>query len=159
MSVAMMALALLASATGLALSFIGERRIDLYLALHCAAALAFLASGISFAWGPSAAGISTIITALAVHWPRRPSPILAAIIALNAGVWSGALYSQTGWSIEWGASALILVAVPGRMMAQMAAVQAGIILKIIAGWIAALAILTTALPLLLTPGDQMDHRE
>jgi hypothetical protein len=151
--------ALLASATGFALSFLGERRIIVPLLLYFGAAIAVFATGFAPSWATTAAGVSAVITALAVHWPKRNSHTLAAIIALNAGFWSGALAALTGPSVEWAATLLILIAIPGHWIAAMKAPQAAVILKIVAGWVAAVAILTTALPLLMTAGNQMDHRE
>ena len=162
MSAPTIALALIAIATALALSFVGNRRIGVYILLYFGAVTAVLAMDV-----PShltgligvGAGMSAIVAALMVHWPWKPGHAVAVVIAINGGLWSGSLRGMIASPSECAVVALVLLAIPGRRLAHMKAPHPAVALKIIAGWIAAIAILTTALPLLTTPGNQMDHRE
>ena len=158
----MIPLALLAGATGLALSFVGERRIGTYLLIFFGAALGIIAIGtppIVADWVNIGVGISAVIAACAVHWQWRPSHALAVALAINGGLWCGMVRGTLTMPFDCVAVVLVLLAIPGRKIVSLEKPPATVALKIIAGWIAAIAILTTTLPLMMTPGNQMDHKE
>jgi hypothetical protein len=158
----MIPLALLAASTGLALSFVGERRVGIYLLIFFGAALAAIAVGTPPILADRVTigvGVSAFVAACAVHWPWRPSHALAVALAFNGGLWCGMMRGTLVMPYECVAVVLVLLAIPGRKIVALERPAAQVALKIIAGWIAAVAILTTALPLMLTPGNVMDHKE
>lgn len=159
MSDAVIVTALLAIATGLALGRVDARLAIVMAHFIGAAALMILAplpqaSAYDIA---VAAGLSTIIAALAVYWPRH-LPLLAALcLAVNAGIWCGAVARTIDPPLALASLSGVMVALPARWMARSSIEWPGIMLKILAGWAIAIATLTTALPLLMTPGSQSDH--
>lgn len=158
MSEAMIVAALLATATGLAFAHMRATRLIAPLSLFAGVAVvtAILPHSFGSAAAP-AAGISTIIAALAVYWPRGVPPRAALALAVNGGLWCGGLAHAI--DPHWLPMSLagVMVAVPGRLMARSSSEWLGMALQILAGWAAAIAVLTTALPYLMTPGSQSDH--
>ena len=131
------------------------------------ALLAFLAIGVAAAfftypeWWNQAmlagAWLSVIATALAVY--RKPDVALATplVLAINAGFWLGAVTTtiDNDWALV-RIMPLVLIVVPaGWLVAR----RASIVLKFLASWLVAIAILIMALPMVITPGYVEDHME
>ena len=160
MSEAMIAVALLASATGLVLAHMRSGQLALPIALFAGAALVGANAMMPRALAdiaPAAAGVCTIVTALALYWPGRVPQPVAAMLAINGGLWCGALAHSLDPVLVPISLAPVMVAVPGRSMVQSSTEWRATMLRTVAGWTMAIAILTTALPYLVTPGSQSDH--
>ena len=96
-----------------------------------------------------------LITALAVHLERIPM-LPALLLSANAGLWTGAIAAGAAQPSPLIALPLVLVLFPARWV-----VARGhtVVLKVVSGWLVAVAILTAALPLITTPGYEPDHME
>ncbi|HEX2560188.1 hypothetical protein [Phenylobacterium sp.] len=160
MTGALVAAGLLCAALGFALSFAPRRALPGCLALTAGAAgLAGLLP--AQAWSSVAfAGCwtSVFLCALAVHAPRGLHANVALALALNAGAWSGAVVAAAG------APSDLLVALPWTLIclpgAWIVSARRQIALKVMASWLAAVAVLAVALPALIpTPGYVADHME
>ena len=100
--------------------------------------------------------VVVVVTALFVHKPGSLRPWMALLLSAMAGLCTAAIVSSAAGPAALSALPLALVAWPGQWI-----VSRGhaIILKIMSGWIVAIAILAAALPLITTPGYQPDHME
>jgi hypothetical protein len=148
--------ALLSAAAGLALGFAPRRARTWSLALLLVAALASALTRTPPGWAQAllvAAAVSTAACAAAVHLPHGVGPRLAAALALNSGFWIGLLTAT-----ERG---LLTIALPWALLAAPAAWLVsggrGVVVKVGAGWLIAVALLAAALPLVSTPGYAPDH--
>ena len=89
-------------------------------------------------------------------WTSMPLSVATAI-GLNAGAWAGALAAGTSiraqaiWAIP-----ILLLAIPGLWLIQRGY---GIALKVVGGWIIAIAILAIFVSLTPTPGYKPDHMQ
>lgn len=111
-----------------------------------------------FAWPPEAtlaAWASVIVTVAWSYLPRPPRTRLALALAVNAGLWSGAVLS--------GDRAGLLVALPWALVslpsAWLIANRSQIAVKVVASWLLAVAILAIGLPTLSIPASAPDHME
>jgi hypothetical protein len=102
----------------------------------------------------SAASIA--VTALAVHLRRELTMLPALLMSANAGFWCGAVGAVSSGPSTLLALPLVLVALPGRWIVRQ---DRAIVLKVLSGWLVAVAVLAAALPLVTTPGYEKDHRE
>lgn len=151
--------ALLCAALGFALAF-APRRVILPALLALAAPAAFIAwLRVDPAWMDAAfvgCWISIIVAAASVHLPQRVSPMLAMVLAINTGVWVGAVIAVAGVPLDLAKSIpLVLICLPGAWL-----VGKGrqIVLKVGAGWLIAIALLVATLPMVTpTPGYVADH--
>lgn len=157
--------ALLCAALGFALAFAPRRAVLPSLLALIAAAAVVVWRGIAPAWQDTAfAGcwISVILAAASVHLPSglhpRAALVLPLILALNAGIWAGAVISVAGApldlvkSLPWA-----LLCLPGAWL-----VGSGrrIAVKVVASWLIAVAVLAASLPLTTpTPGYMPDHMD
>jgi hypothetical protein len=153
--------ALLFAALGFALSFAPRRAalIGVVLAL----AMAVL---VSFAPLPTRAvelvfagcWISVALTAASVHLPRRIGLVPAMILAVNAGLWGGAVVAEAGARLDLlKALPLVLLCLPGGWLVR---TERQIAIKVAASWLIAVSILAGSLPFLpTTPGYAPDHME
>lgn len=112
------------------------------------------------AWQPvmlAGAWMSIIITALATY--RRPdrSRVPSLALAINAGVWAGAVTASFGSAQDLlRILPLILLVLPaGWIVAR----GASIALKVVASWLVAIAVLIAVLPIVTTPGYVQDHMQ
>ena len=100
---------------------------------------------------------SLMVTALSVLIPTRLSAWLVLSLAVNAGFWTGALMAVTAQPRDLAfALPLVLVAFPARW-ALTTPMRLGV--KVIAGWLIAVAILGAGVSMLPTPGYKRDHVE
>ena len=105
-------------------------------------------------WALIGCAASILVTALMVHLPRGLAMAPALLAAANAGFWCGAIGTD-GASPLLGLP-LVLVALPARWIVTR---DRAIVLKVLSGWLVAVAVLAAALPLVTTPGYEKDHRE
>ena len=152
--------AILCAALGIALAFVPVRRAGL------AALLLVVVTLLTWSLSPSARWIeaifvgcwlSVIANVLLVHRPERLPLTLFLVAAVNAGAWAGAVIAVSGERRDLAiALPMVLLFAPGR-----AVVVRGwsIALKVLASWLAAVAILATMVSLTPTPGYKPDHME
>ena len=152
---------LLCAALGFALSFAPRRMILPCIAAMVVAAMAVSAIGIPIAridavfyclWA------SVVVTSASVHLPWRVPTALALILAINAGIWSGAVTSVAGARLD------LAIALPGVLLcapgAWLVATNRSIVLKVMASWLIAVAVLAAFIPITTpTPGYMPDHME
>lgn len=87
-------------------------------------------------------------------WTRMPLPFAAAV-GINCGAWAGALAATTSLRAPTMlAIPVLLLVVPGHWLVQRGG---GIALKVIGGWVVAVAILAIFVSLTPTPGYKPDH--
>lgn len=152
---------LVCAALGFALSFAPRRVLLAAIALVIVTAVAVSAIGVPVArvdavfyclWG------SVVLTAGCVHLPKRVPAALALILAINTGLWSGAVTSVSGTGLDLAtALPFILLCVPGCWLV---ASGRAIVLKVLASWLIAVAILAAFIPITTpTPGYVPDHME
>ena len=153
--------ALLFAALGMALAF-APRRIRFWAAL-AAAAPALLMSFVPFSqqWAdPLFLGcwITVLASAGSVHLPGGLGPRLAMLLALNVGVWAGAVVGVAGKPIDLAVSLpCILLSLPGGWLV---ATKRPIVVKIFSSWLIAIALLSATLQVTTpTPGYVPDHMD
>lgn len=89
-------------------------------------------------------------------WSRMPLPFATAV-GLNAGAWAGALAASNSLRAQTVmAMPVLLLALPGNRLVQRGR---GIALKVVGGWIVAVAILAIFVSLTPTPGYKPDHMQ
>ena len=160
MSGGVLPVALLCVALGLMLSFVARKTMLIGLAAFAAVGLtaAALLGGATIGLPNAviACAISAAATALCIHLPGRAVRAAAFPLSVNAGYWCGLLAGQM---LPWQTPLLalpIVVALPGRWLI---ARRWPIVLKVLSGWLIAIATLAAALPLITTPGYVPDHME
>ncbi len=150
--------ALLCAALAFALAFAPRRAVLPALALlvfvaGIASALPFDKAFVEPVF--AACWLSVIVTAAAVHLPRRVGFRLVLVLAINAGLWAGAVVAVAGMPLD------LIRALPVALLALPAAALArgrwGIAVKIVSSWLVAVAILAATLPIVPTPGYAQDH--
>ena len=98
---------------------------------------------------------SILISALAVHVKRLPT-IMAMLLSANAGLWSGSVATAPDQHSPLLALSLVFILFPARWIV---ARDHAIVLKVLSGWLFAVALLAAALPLITTAGYEPDHME
>lgn len=152
--------AILIAALGIALAFIPIRRASLAALLLVFVAILVWLLGPPVRWiEPIFVGcwLSVIANVLLVHRPERLPPAIFFGAAANAGVWAGAVTAVSGERRDLAiALPMVLLFAVGRPI-----VLRGwsIGLKVLASWLAAVAILATMVSLTPTPGYKPDHME
>jgi len=149
---------------GLVLGFtVTWARIASTVALVCAAltthvVLTTLGAGPGWADGAYlACWISTAGNALSVYLPRGVGVAAAVALAINAGVYCGAVSALTGSHRELGCLAGVMALVPAGWAARRNHLLP---LKVISSWLVAIAALAAILQFLpVTPGYLPDHVE
>lgn len=160
MSVGIPPVALLCVALGLLLAFLHRSTFLTSLAAFAAGAIttaSFLS--VDSGWLPNpviGCSITAGLTALCVHLPRNATAAAALPLSGISGVWFGLLAEQMATSQALGPLLLIALALPGEWLV---ARGWAIVLKILSGWLMAIAILAAALPMITTPGYVPDHME
>ena len=101
--------------------------------------------------------ISTLMLAGCVHLPRGMNRATAVVLGANAGVWAG-LVAQAGGAASnlWVALPLVLLCLPARWLVLSGR---GIVLKVVASWLMAIAGMEVVLTLTPTPGYKPDHMD
>lgn len=153
-------IALLFFAMGLALGFARWRTAGIAIAAMSASAL--LVSVISI---PSSATdaifiglwVSIIATAASCYAKRIVRNRWIILLAGNNGVWAGALAATSGMQAGLAlAVPMMLSALPAHWIATRGF---GIVLKVVASWVIAIASLAIFVSLTPTPGYKPDHME
>ena len=153
--------ALLFAALGLALAF-APPRAWLWSLIALGAALAAVSRvSVPLSWLEVAfAGCwaSTAATAATVHLPRGLGVRGALALAVNAGVWAGAVVALAGSPVDLlKATPCLFLVLPAAWLVRR---RASIAVKVASSWLIAIAILVGALPFLpVTPGYLPDHLE
>ncbi len=151
---------LLCAALGLLLAFAPRRAIVPALLLLALTAAIVSQLPIKEAWIETVfAGCwaSVILIAAALHLPRGIPFWLALALAVDAGLWGGAVVGGEGARDDLLRSlSAVLICVPARW-----AVARGwsIAVKIVSSWLVAVALLAALLPINATPGYVPDHME
>lgn len=153
-------IALMFFATALALAFAPRRSAWIGIAALAVSALLFSvmpiprsATDIIFIglW------VSIIATAGTCYSNRSLSNRWIGVLAINNGVWTGALAARSGMHAGLVlAMPIALFALPGQWIA---ARSFGIVLKVVASWVIAIASLAIFVSLTPTPGYKPDHME
>ena len=153
--------ALLFAAFGLALAFAQRRSLlpAILTAAAIAAVLSFVPIGSQWA-DPIflACWISVLIAALSVHLPRGLGPRLAIVLAIDIGVWGGAVIAVSGKPLDLALSApWMLLALPGGWLVH---TKRQIAVKVLASWLIAVSLLIATLQVTTpTPGYVQDHMD
>lgn len=155
--------ALVCAALGAALSFADRRAIGVALLLMLAAAAAALPAAGALMQAASQpvllAGFAAVVVLSAlVHLPRGVSFPLAAMSGVLAGGLAGAEVAVAGRPLDLAlALPAALLCLPGRWLVE---TRKGVAVKVVASWLAAVAVLALALALTVTtPGYAPDHME
>lgn len=153
--------ALLFAAFGFALAFGPRRMLAPCLALMALVAIAFGFVRIGHQWQDAVfmgCWISVIIAAAVVHLPGGVGPRLALVLALNTGIWGGAVISAAGGSLDFiKALPCALVCLPGSWLV---ATKRQIVIKVLTSWLIAVALLSATLQITTpTPGYVPDHMD
>lgn len=102
--------------------------------------------------------LSVIACAASVHLRNGLSPHLARLLAIDAGLWSGAMIAAEGRWLDLPAAWLCMLALMPAALALHWRVP--IAAKVMSSWLIAIAVLAAALPYLpVTPGYLPDHLE
>ena len=153
--------ALLCVAFGFALAFAPRRWLGPCLALLAATAAAASFLPIEKSWDDIiflGCWISVIVAAASVHLPAGVGPKWASLLAINSGLWTGAVIAVAGSRLDLAASLpLALICLPG---AWIVARGRPIVLKVMASWLIAVSILALSLQMApTTPGYRPDHMD
>lgn len=104
-----------------------------------------------------AAGLSMIPPILLVYFPRLLTPAPLILIAINCGLWAGALLSAPGDRLGLLVAApFVALSLPARWMIQR---RWQIGLKVAASWMLAIALLAVSLNTVSMPSYQLDHMQ
>ena len=153
--------ALLCTALGLGLASADRKAVLLELVLLVVMACAIALTPVPGTWADTiflGCWTSTIASAAIVHGPRTLKGEEGFALALNAGVWTGAVIALAPSKVE------LLEALPLALCAWPAAWARrrgqAIALKVVASWVIAVAVLGAALQFLpVTPGYLPDHMD
>lgn len=153
--------ALLAAALGFALSYAPRGSLLVCVPAFLAVALAATFLPVQAGWEDAiflGCWTSVVITAASVHLPGGLNRPIATLLAVNAGVWCGAVIAAAGAPVDLAKAApWVLLALPGAWLVGR---RWGIAIKVLASWLTAVAILGAALPTTTpTPGYVADHME
>ncbi len=153
--------ALLFAALGMALAFAPRRIIAPSLILALAAAIAASFLRVATTWeDPIFLGcwISMVGAAALVHLPGGPRSVWVLLLALDCGLWAGAVIAAAGTRLDLAVAApALLVCIPG---AWLVATGRGIVVKVAASWLIAIGILAGGLQFApVTPGYKPDHMD
>ncbi len=152
--------ALLCAALGFALAFAPRRMLGPALLLMAVAAIAASFLPVPAPWQDGVflgLWLSVVIAALAIHLPGGVGPRLALALALNSGLWAGAVIAAAGsrWDLLKSLP-VALLCLPGTWLV---GTRKGLAIKVAASWLIAVSILAAALPLTPTPGYKPDHMD
>jgi hypothetical protein len=153
--------ALLCMALGLALAFSSRRAWLLNVALLTVCATAVVFASVPASWVEGifmGCWASIVATAAAVHAPKGLSMPAAVVLSVNAGIWVGAIAAVSGLRFNLVKTVpCVLALLPAAFIIGR---RAPIVVKVVASWLVAVAVLAGTLPLLpVTPGYLPDHLE
>lgn len=153
--------ALLCAALGLGLASADSRVALAGLAVLAATACVIAFMPVPEAWSDAVflgCWASILTNAAVVHRRRSLAPLAGLAVSLNAGIWTGAVIALAPSKLE------LFEALPWALGAWPAAwMRRGgreIVLKVLASWLIAVAVLAATLQFLpVTPGYRADHME
>jgi hypothetical protein len=153
--------ALLCAALGLGLASAKARTALVGLAVLVVMACAIALAPVPGTWSDAVflgCWASIIASAAIVHGPRTLQDKAALALSLNAGVWTGAVIALASSKVA------LLEALPLALCAWPAACTRrrgrAIVLKVLASWLMAVAVLAATLQFLpVTPGYLSDHMD
>ena len=153
--------ALLFAALGLALAFAPRKSVPWCLVLTVVAAVLAGMVKVAAKWNDDVflgCWVSLIITAASVHLPRGLNAPLVLILALNTGIWGGAVISASGGALDYLKSLpFILLCFPAGWLV---ATKRQIVIKVLSSWLIAVALLALTLQITTpTPGYVPDHMD
>ncbi len=153
--------ALLFAALGLALAFAPRRIIAPAMVLAVLAAVGASLLRVATSWeDPIFLGcwIGVAVAAASVHIPGGVRSAWAVVLALNSGLWSGAVVAAAGHPLDLAIAApAVLLCLPGSWLV---ATGRGIAVKVAASWLIAIGVLALSLQLApTTPGYKPDHMD
>ncbi|CAN5308781.1 hypothetical protein BH11PSE2_BH11PSE2_08860 [soil metagenome] len=152
--------ALLCAALGFALAVAPRRAMLAGIVALVAVAAVIAQIAIPQAWLEATflgCWLSAIVTAATVHLPKDRHLVLPLLLAVNAGVWSGAVVAVAGEPLDLAkALPAVLIALPAAWLVH---TNRTIVIKVVASWLIAVSVLAAALPLTPTPGYKPDHME
>jgi hypothetical protein len=151
--------ALLCAALGLALAFAPPRARAPSLLILALAGVAASVLPLEERWAEPvlfACWASAILAAASVHLPQGSGFRAAVLLAANTGVSSGAVVGAAGAPLD------LLKALPWALLCLPAgwlvARKLGVVVKVLASWLMAVALLAATLPLMpVTAGYEPDH--
>lgn len=151
--------ALLCTALGLALAFSSRRSWVPCIASLVTAAIVMVLRTAPLSWVEGlylGCWISIAATAAAVHVPKGLSAPAAVALSVNAGIWVGALTALSGPRFSLVKTLpCVLALLPAAIIVGR---RAPIVVKVMASWLVAVAVLAGTLQLLpVTPGYLPDH--
>ncbi len=152
--------ALLCAALGLALAFAPRRALPACLAGLALAALAASFLPLDEAWIEAVflgCWASVVLAAASVHLPGGLGGRTALVLSVNTGFWAGAVVAAAGGRAD------LLKALPLALLcfpaAWLVARGRGVVVKVVASWLIAVAVLAATLPLVATAGYEPDHMD
>jgi hypothetical protein len=100
--------------------------------------------------------VSSVINSLSVHVPQKYRENFVLVLALNTGIWVGAVISLSAPKVDLAAAlACTLCMFPAGWMLRR---NQSIALKVVSSWLVAVAFLAATLQFLsVTPGYRPDH--
>ena len=153
--------ALLCTGLGLALGFSPRRIWLLSTATLVTSAVVIALTTVPLSWVEGVflgCWISIAATAAAVHVPKGLSTPAAVALSVNAGIWVGAVTALSGPKLNLVKTLpCVLALLPAAFIIGR---RAPIVVKVVASWLVAVAVLAGTLQLLpVTPGYLPDHLE
>jgi hypothetical protein len=153
--------ALLCMALGLTLAFSSRRAWLLSIVLFVTSAIVLVLTTVPPGWVEGVflgCWISIAATAAAVHVPKGLSTPAAVALSINAGIWVGVVTALSGPRFNLVKTLpCVLALLPAAFIIGK---RAPIVVKVLASWLVAVAILAGTLQLLpVTPGYLPDHLE
>lgn len=125
------------------------------LLVVCGLATAYFAEGITERQAMIGSACGILTTAPAVYFKRIPL-FLALLLSAGTGLLCGAVAAVSAQPSPLLALPLVLVVFPARWII---ARNHAIVLKVVSGWLIAVAVLAAAVPLITTAGYEPDHME
>jgi hypothetical protein len=148
-------------ALGLTLAFSSRRAWLLSIVLFVTSAIVLVLTTVPPGWVEGVflgCWISIAATAAAVHVPKGLSTPAAVALSINAGIWVGVVTALSGPRFNLVKTLpCVLALLPAAFIIGK---RAPIVVKVLASWLVAVAILAGTLQLLpVTPGYLPDHLE
>jgi hypothetical protein len=158
---------LLCASLGIALAFAPRKAVAPAAAVLVVAAFGSNLARFGSGWPDIAflgCWISVLLISGSIHLPDGLGQKLALLLALDAGLWAGAVTAVTGTRSDIAGSRMdlalalpwVLLVLPARWMVSKGW---GVVVKVAGGWLIAVSILAAGLSMVPTPGYVPDHME
>lgn len=148
---------MLCAALGLALAHAPAKALifSVLLLAACGLAAAHFVEGLTERQAMIGSACGILTTAPAVYFKRIPL-FLALLLSAATGLLCGAVAAVSTQPSPLFALPLVLLVFPARWII---ARDHSIVLKVVSGWLIAVAVLAAAVPLITTAGYEPDHME